>query len=501
LGEVVVTVVGRRVPADAAGVGPSLTGITCQEVPMSAPHEPGPFGPILRSPGLHQPLAAALLLPLFLLALGLGACTDGSLDPLAVENGVPVATAEADVLSLEMPPAADCVDGVIPGTGALVQACIPEYGWNGDLVVWAHGYVSPFAPLALPSDEVDGQPVANIVTGLGYGYATTSYRDNGLIADLAVDDLDDAVDFFEDHYPAPGMVYLLGGSEGGLATALSLERSAPGYDAGMVLCAPVWSFRNQIAYLGDFRVLLDAYFPDVVPGPDWGEGGVVTIDPGLIGTFYGWAVPNLTAAATAAPARFAELLRVAGVAFDPYDPSTLVESALSVLWYNIFATNDIIDKVGGLPYGNQFTWYRGSSNDWWLNRNVQRIRPTVSPSTALAPFETDGSLEVPAVGMHTTLDPIVPFSQGLRYRIETLLAGTGFGYNFLPVRGYGHCAFQAPQVLAGFALMVFKAEGFQLSAPSGLFADEGEEALFLATAREMGADPVVVQTSRRPRKR
>jgi len=467
---------------------------------MSTSHEPEALGPTLPSSVLDRLPAAAALLSLFLLTLGLGACTDGSSDPLAVEDDASVATVEGDVVSLDPPPAPDCTDGVIPGTGALVQACIPEFGWNGDLVVWAHGYVSPFDPLQLPSDDVGGQPVEYIVTGLGYGYATTSYRDNGLIADVAVDDLDDAVDFFEDHFPAPEMVYLLGGSEGGLATALSLERSVPGFDAGMILCAPAGSFRNQIAYLGNFRVLLDAYFPDVVPGPDWGQDGVVTIDPGLIGTFYGWAVPNLTAAATNHPARFAELLRVAGVAFDPYDPSTLVESALGVLWYNIFATNDIMAKVGGLPYGNQYTWYRGSSNDWWLNRNVQRIQPTVSPSTALAPFETDGSIQVPAVGMHTTLDPIVPFSQGLRYRFKTLLAGTGFGYNFLPVRGYGHCAFQAPQVLAGFALTVFKAGGFQLVAPSGIFADEGEEALFLATAREMGADPVVVQTRRRPRK-
>jgi len=200
------------------------------------------------------------------------------------------------------------------------------------------------------------------------------------------------------------------------------------------------------------------------------------------------------------PARMAELLRVAGVAVDPYDRTTLVESALGVLWYNIFATNDIISKVGGLPYGNQLTWYRGSSNDWLLNRHVQRIRPTVSPSSALAPFETDGSIEVPAVGMHTTLDPIIPFFQGLTYRFQTLLAGTGFGYNFLPIRSYGHCAFQAPQVLAGFALMVLKAGGFQLIAPSSIFGDAGEEALFLATAREMGADPVVVNTRKGARR-
>jgi len=355
------------------------------------------------------------------------------------------------------------------------------------------------APLAIPTDEVGGQSVEGIVAGLGYGYATTSYRDNGLVAADGVDDLDDARGFFEGLNGPAGQAYLIGASEGGLASALSLERSAPGYDAGMVLCAPVGSFKRQIEYFGNFRVLMDAYFPGLVddgsaatPWIPWGAGGDVVIAPGVQANWDAIAQAVAKAAATQ-PRRMAELLRVAGVAVDLADPTTVVQSALGVLWYNIFATNDAISKLGGNPFGNALTWYRGSSNDWRLNRTVQRIAADPSAVQALAPFETDGSLEVPGVGMHTTLDPVIPFSQGLSYRFETLLAGVGFAYNFLPIRSYGHCAFEAPQVLAGFSLMVLKARGFQLFAPSGIFSDGSEEATFLSAAREMGADPVVVR--------
>ena len=34
-----------------------------------------------------------------------------------------------------------CNDGVLPG-GALSRICVPASGWNGDLVVWGHGYTA-----------------------------------------------------------------------------------------------------------------------------------------------------------------------------------------------------------------------------------------------------------------------------------------------------------------------------------------------------------------------
>ena len=74
---------------------------------------------------------------------------------------------------------AGCKDGTLSGSSAPYQVCFPAT-WNGDLVVYAHGYVSSDEPLALPDDQVDGRSVAELVTGVGYAYATTSYRANGL---------------------------------------------------------------------------------------------------------------------------------------------------------------------------------------------------------------------------------------------------------------------------------------------------------------------------------
>ncbi|HEY6948811.1 MAG TPA: hypothetical protein VI297_08345, partial [Gemmatimonadales bacterium] len=93
----------------------------------------------------------------------------------------------------EEPATVGCHDGTIAATGALYRVCFPS-GWNGELVVYAHGYVAADAPLAIPDDQIEGQSVVQVVNGLGYGYATTSYRANGLVADEAVEDVSQLVD-------------------------------------------------------------------------------------------------------------------------------------------------------------------------------------------------------------------------------------------------------------------------------------------------------------------
>ena len=121
------------------------------------------------------------------------------------------------------PPVAGCTDGTTSG-GALTRVCFPA-GWNGDLMLYAHGYIEPDAPLAIPDNLVGGTPVEELINALGYAYATTSYRANGLVADVAVDDLVDLEELVRRTVrPDPHQVYIVGVSEGGLVAALAVER-------------------------------------------------------------------------------------------------------------------------------------------------------------------------------------------------------------------------------------------------------------------------------------
>ncbi len=59
--------------------------------------------------------------------------------------------------------------------------CVPTSGWNGDLVVYGHGYVALNAPLDFYNLTMpDGGYLPAVVQQLGYAFATTSYRRNGL---------------------------------------------------------------------------------------------------------------------------------------------------------------------------------------------------------------------------------------------------------------------------------------------------------------------------------
>ncbi len=68
----------------------------------------------------------------------------------------------------------DVVDGQT-GSGALYRLVRPTL-WNGDLVLYAHGYVSPEAPIALPSEA---PTVVGLLVPQGYAVAFSSYSKNG----------------------------------------------------------------------------------------------------------------------------------------------------------------------------------------------------------------------------------------------------------------------------------------------------------------------------------
>ena len=102
---------------------------------------------------------------------------------------------------------------------------------------------------------------------LGYAYATTSYRANGLVADLAVEDVAQLAQEVRRRFrPDPVRTYVVGVSEGGLVAALTAERHADLFDGAVAACGPVGDFTAQIDYFGDFRVVFDHYFPGVIPG-------------------------------------------------------------------------------------------------------------------------------------------------------------------------------------------------------------------------------------------
>jgi hypothetical protein len=373
-----------------------------------------------------------------------------------------------------------CSAGELNGAKTLI--CMP-LAWNGDLVVFAHGYVDPGEPLAIPYDQLELGDVSipEIVNGLGFAFATTSYRANGLAVLEGVDDVTDLVQAFAEAAPhAADHVYLVGASEGGLVTTLAVERAANVFSGGLATCGPVGDFRRQIDYWGDFRALFDYFFPGILPGT------AVSVPPDVIADWENVYVPAITAAFQAHPTRLDKLLRVSRAPFDPNDPQTKIETALGILWYNVFATNDATAKLVGNPYDNSRRLYLGSGNDFWLNLLVDRYHADPRALAAIdAEYQTSGELAAPLVTLHTTADPIVPYWHEPRYSLKAL-AHSGLLHTNLPVFRYGHCSFRAEEALVALGLLVLKVEGRELLNAERVLTTESSRRRFRSLAKANG---------------
>jgi pimeloyl-ACP methyl ester carboxylesterase len=343
-------------------------------------------------------------------------------------------------------PEPGCTDGSLQH-GALYRICFPPT-WNGDLVLYAHGYVRPDRALTIPDDAIGGQPASDVVTELGYAFATTSYRANGLVAPDAVDDLVELVDTVEHRYrPDPARIAVVGFSEGGLVAALAAERHPDRFAGALAGCGPIGSFRAQLDYIADFRVVFDYLFPGVLPGT------AVDVPQYLSDQWSNVYTSRVivSLATDAASARELVAITKAPVAAD--DIQSIAATTVGLLWYNVFGTANARERLGGQPFDNMARVYSGSSNDEALNAGVARFTADPAALTALQKFETTGSLGVPVVTMHTTGDPIVPARQSSLYGSKVDAAGAGSRLTQTTIDRFGHCTFEAPEVLGAFTTL------------------------------------------------
>ena len=345
-------------------------------------------------------------------------------------------------------------DGEQP-SGATYRICMPEPGkWNGSLIIYAHGYVPFFEPIKIPDEDLtlpDGTYVPEMLTQLGFAFAVTSYRTNGLAVREAVEDIRELSEIFVGKYGEPEQVYLIGGSEGGLITTLAVERFPDQFDGGLAACGPIGDFKLQINYIQDFRVVFDYFFPGVIPGSP------VNIPEDVM---LGWDdvyKDAITDAIRSNQRKTNQLLRVTKGATDWGSQDSKLETTLWVLGYNIFATNDAELKLGGQPFGNRWRFYWGSWNDWRLNRKVKRFRADSNALRELeAHYQTSGKLSSDLVTLHTTGDPLIPYWHNALYLSKVISKGSVHNYVHIPIFRYGHCNFKAHEVLLGLAALYWK---------------------------------------------
>ncbi len=334
----------------------------------------------------------------------------------------------------------------------------PASCYNGQVILYAHGYVAPGSPAGSWQSQLllpDGTSIPSIVNSLGFGFAASGYSQDGLAILQGIQDTKALMNVVGGLSIPVQKYFLTGASEGGLVTAKSIE-SDQSYSGGVAVCGPIGSFQQQIDYFGDARVLFDYFFPGVL-GAEWTSNNS-TIPAKLMNDWTTKYLPAITTAVTSNPSATAQYLKTANIA-NGGSSSNDVAAITAVLWYNVFATNDATSKLGGNPYDNIGRFYTGSSNDALLNAHVARFAESAAALTQVPNYETDGLLLNPLVTLHTTADPVIPFWQETEYFIKVVNEHSLLQLNQLPAYAFGHCNVTSAQAETALLLMLLKAGG------------------------------------------
>jgi len=363
-----------------------------------------------------------------------------------------------------------CDPDGLQASGSVYRICMPSGPYNGMLVVWAHGFQDAGEPVGIPEDQLcfDDFCIPTLINDLGFAFATNSYSKTGLAIRQGKDDILDLVQLFAQQKGQPQKVFLVGASEGGLITALSVEQHPDIFSAGIAACGPIGDFRQQINYFGDARATFQAFFPGLIPGDPFHPPQAL-ID--VWEQYYELVVKPIALH----PANRARLDQWAAVARLPYDAAnyltTIEVSMKDALRYSVVNINDAAVTLGGFPFDNMTRSYTGSSNNVLLNQVVPRVAADAAAlnEMASARYTTTGVLVRPLITLHTRRDQQVPYWHELLYQLKTFASGALFTRHLnLAIDRFEHCNFTAEEVLFSFAVMLAYDDSLaQVAAPDG----------------------------------
>jgi hypothetical protein len=234
------------------------------------------------------------------------------------------------------------------------------------------------------------------------------------------------------------------------------ERFPGQYDGALPMCGVLGGTRAEFQYGGNARIVFDALFPGVIPGPAFEIPEGVTITPGSM--IYNAVAAALIGGMTGPSFSTLQFLDVAGVPFDltqniPTDPPApeWLASGLYVLGFEVTYANNILALTHGhMPFDNASTQYPGPLND-----AVARYTADPSALNYLEHnYEPTGRLQIPVLTLHTTRDPGVPIFHEALYAGKVAEAGSS---DFLVQRSidrWGHCTFTPAETFQAFGDLV-----------------------------------------------
>jgi pimeloyl-ACP methyl ester carboxylesterase len=402
---------------------------------------------------------------LLVLAIFIGACsnraeTGSPATPTAPT--APSATPPADrpdqlgtyrgVQTTIAPPDFQAIAGARADFGTLGRAGyrieIPD-DWNGDLVLWAHGFRGFGTEVTVTSPP---RALREAIITSGAAWAASSYSENGYVPGIGVDDTLALKGFFEEEYGTARRVYIAGQSMGGNVVALALEYYPEEFDGALSFCGTLGG-QEQIDFLVSWAAVAS-----FLAGVDIPVGrGQATASVVLMTRIY----PALGSAhsPTARGIAFANVMKNLTGGDRPFFNEGFREQ-FQVNFGLLLADPDL-QSITGRAATNEGVRYEidpglGISSGE-LNEGVQRLssdpearnrerHPDAVPTT--------GKIQTPLLALHNTGDLFVPISHLASYRQKVDAAGSGDLFVERSIRAGGHCQFSDQELRAAYEDLV-----------------------------------------------
>ena len=354
------------------------------------------------------------------------------------------------------------------GPGALYEMDVPA-GWNGALVLFAHGIVQAERPLLPPSEQEGYNLLRGALLANRYAVAASSFASNGWALADGVQRTHQLAGLFTSKFGRPKQILLAGLSLGGLVAVKLAETYPRQYDGALAMCAPLGGGLAEIRYAGDARVTFDAFFPGVLPGtpfevPQGTEFTPPSTDPPKAGSPLFYSVAGAMTSDADAAMKAGAWIQAAGLPYNPAAapdaPDGPLASALYFIGFQLRYTNDLIERVNGkVPYDNLDTVYgvpgAPDQTNQWLNAVVERF---AADPAALNYYERNyqptGDIRFPVVTLHTTWDPGVPMWHEDLFAAKVAEAGRSEFLTRRTATAWGHCNFSGPDILGAFNTLV-----------------------------------------------
>jgi hypothetical protein len=390
------------------------------------------------------------LLPVFLFASG-----------SAFAGKPPGYFVDESKLPFEALPGATALWGVHTRAGYRIE--IPG-NWNGDLVVWAHGFRGTGLELT-----VDDHPLRPLLIQLGYAWAASSYSRNDYDVATGVQDTHALVKRFNGLVGKPDKVYMTGASMGGHITAVSIEQYGNTYDAALPICG----------VLGDYA-LFDYFLDFNVVAQQLGTGmsAFPVGDPAL---YIGVTVPKIKATLEAAPGAWPFVLNADGENlksltelrsggerpnFDEafaFWNSIPTDTGPGNFLFNLGLGDGTLPRAPGVGADNIGVIYQFDEDptltpdEQLLNDTIVRVSadPQGPGPNGLAQVPViSGDINIPVLTLHNLGDLFVPVLNEIEYASRVQANGKSDLLVQRAIRGVNHCDFTPAELSTAFLDLV-----------------------------------------------